>query len=401
MIEATSLPAAHRLIRPNTLLSDLLLSVYATAGFFYVNIMAVMVDALITRRGFTAAQAGMVPAFNVYGAVGGSLLALYIAQRFPWRRSSVVMLLLLMVTDFSSARIGVPSWLIAVRFVHGLIAGCLVGTSYTVMSRTKSPDRAFGMLLFLQYGVAGLALAFVPELVRARGAQVVFWLLLAFSLLTLLILPLIPEHVRSPAPQAAADTGTRRSALLRVVGLTLAAIFLFQGSNMSLAAFLIPLGQHFGLPIDRISAALGVSSWVSMGGAAAVILITTRYGRLMPIALGYVGLLASGWAYHFSASLNVYFIASCISGASWAFTIPYLFGICAEQDASGRSTVLAGLFSKLGLASGPLVGGMMIELTRNNYGMLIDASVAVLALSAVPALLSAAASLDNLKRSAP
>jgi hypothetical protein len=49
---------------------------------------------------------------------------------------------------------------------------------------------------------------------------------------------------------------------------------------------------------------------------------------------------------------------------------------------------MGGFASKLGLATGPLVGGFLI--VNNSYTLLIDVSVAILALSAVAALVPAA-----------
>src|SRR3546814_7899330 len=62
-----------------------LLALVATAGFFYVNIMAAIVDGLITGLGFSNAQAGTVGAANIYGASVGSLLAVLLVRRLRWR----------------------------------------------------------------------------------------------------------------------------------------------------------------------------------------------------------------------------------------------------------------------------------------------------------------------------
>ncbi len=84
-----------------------------------------------------------------------------------------------------------------------------------------------------------------------------------------------------------------------------------------------------------------------------------------------------------------------ITSITWAFAIPYIYGMSAEFDTAGQMTALAGFFSKLGLATGPAVGAFI--LAGNDYGLLIDAAVAGILLSGVAAIWPAILS-DRAKR---
>ena len=55
----------------------LLLALLATAGFFYVNIAAAMVDGMIGSLGFSNSQAGTVMSANIYGTSVGGLAAVF------------------------------------------------------------------------------------------------------------------------------------------------------------------------------------------------------------------------------------------------------------------------------------------------------------------------------------
>jgi Na+/melibiose symporter-like transporter len=70
----------------------------------------------------------------------------------------------------------------------------------------------------------------------------------------------------------------------------------------------------------------------------------------------------------------------------------------AEFDRTGRTAAMAGFASKLGLASGPFLGGWMIG--GHVYGLLINVSVLALGLSAI-AMLYPAALLDSERPSSP
>jgi hypothetical protein len=66
--------------------------------------------------------------------------------------------------------------------------------------------------------------------------------------------------------------------------------------------------------------------------------------------------------------------------------------MCAEFDQTGRTAALGGFISKLGLASGPMAGAMLMD--SHAYPLLINASVIGLA-AAVPAMLVPSRHLDR------
>jgi hypothetical protein len=65
-----------------------------------------------------------------------------------------------------------------------------------------------------------------------------------------------------------------------------------------------------------------------------------------------------------------------------------IFQECVAFDRTGQTAAIGGFVSKLAVGAGPLVGGFLI--VNNHHSLLIDASVAVIALSAVAALIPAA-----------
>ena len=189
-------------IAPDGLAAATLLALLATAGFFYVNIMPAIVSGLVDGLHFSARDAGRVGSANVYGAALGALSAVWLAQHAPWRRIAVVALLGLMSLDVLSLFVVTPAALTAVRFAHGLVGGTLVGTAFLVISRTRVPERTFGVLVFVQYGLGGLALLVLPYLVAVTGSRILFLVLGGFSLVTLLLLPLLPAYPRPAAANA-------------------------------------------------------------------------------------------------------------------------------------------------------------------------------------------------------
>jgi predicted MFS family arabinose efflux permease len=170
------------------------------------------------------------------------------------------------------------------------------------------------------------------------------------------------------------------------------AIFLFQAANMGLFAYVIGLGKAEGLTIEFMSPALASASWIALLGAFLVIVIGTKYGRTIPLVSSILITALCSWLLHFSESEQFYSIANIIIGVTWAFALPYMFGICSELDKAGQLAALGGFASKLGLASGPMVGALL--LTNDQYDIVINVAVIGLIISSV-LIMKPAMLLDN------
>ena len=368
---------------PDGLVASTLLAVIATAGLFYVNIMAALVSGLQDGLHFTAREAGLVASCNVYGAAFGAFAAVFVVARLPWRRAALFLLAIMIGIDLVSILIATAPVLMAVRFVHGLLGGMLVGIGFSVIARQKSPDRSFGMLLVVQFGLGGIGLMFLPALAVQFGAKVLFLTLAAFSLSAAAMVPFLSDYPPKPRAVGAGVGMVSRPYLIAA----LVAVFLFQAANMGLAAYVIGLGRAYGLGLAAISDTLAIANWIGALGSVVVVMAGLRWGRLRPVLWGTALTLVGTLTFLRSDLLWVFAAANIATSIVWAFVIPYLLGLCAAFDPGGRAAALAGFFSKLGLASGPAVGAVL--LAETHYQRLIWLSLAGLLLAAIFAIIPA------------
>ncbi|HMB60345.1 MAG TPA: MFS transporter, partial [Xanthomonadales bacterium] len=254
-------------VSPAGMTARVFLAFLATAGLFYVNIMPTIVDGLIQALGFSNQQAGAVASANVYGAAAGALLIVFLIRHINWRFAALLFLAVLISIDLASLYVVAPKALVAIRFLHGFVGGMLVGTGFSVIARTVQPDRTFGVLLFVQFGLGGLGVMFIPGLVPEFGTSILFLSLVAFSSVTLLMLPFLPAY--EVKPQGLGKDGPQVIRWLPLA-MTLFAVFLFQAANMGLYAFIIGLGEFYGLTQDYITNVLGISAWLGLVGAGLV-----------------------------------------------------------------------------------------------------------------------------------
>jgi len=369
-----------------------LLSFLATAGFFYVNIMPALVDGLKQALGFTNKQAGLVGSCNVYGAACGAFLIAFLVRHINWRSTAHLLLFGLISMDVLSMLVHNPFALMSVRFSHGFIGGMLVGLSYSIFARTKSPDRTFGVLLLVQVVLGGFGMMSLPLLVRQLGLNVLFATLVAFSVITLLMLQFLPDYPVRQASSSAQD-GTLPGSKLKLI-LALFSVFFFQAANMGLFAFIIGLGRHYGLEVGFISETVGIADWVAILGAVLVIVVSTRFGMLKPILGGMVLALVGTVAFRYSGVKWIWIAANFGTGIAWNFVISHLLGMCARFDTTGQAAVWSGFASKMGLASGPMLASFLLG--AGNYPILIAMALVMLICAMLSSALPAA-SLDRIR----
>lgn len=367
-------------VAPNGMVASIILAFLTTAGIFYINIMPAVVNGLKEGIGFSNQQAGFVSSANLYGAAIGALLAVFLVKKINWQRWCYTLLILLIAIDLSCIVIESPNLMIAIRALHGVIGGLLVGIGFSIISRTVEPDKTFGYLLFVQWGLGGLGIMYLPGLVPDYGTMALFLSLVLFSLVTLLMMPFLGAY---PVPVKSQNEPSQQKVNRTPLILTLVAIFLFQGANMGLFAYVIGLAKVEGLSIDFISTSLAFASWVALLGPFLVILIGTKFGRTIPILTAIMITAVCTWLLHYSESELIYLGANIVIGVAWACVIPYLFGMCSEFDKAGQMAAMGGFASKMGLASGPMVAGLL--LADDHYGAVINIAVVVLIISAVVA----------------
>jgi predicted MFS family arabinose efflux permease len=364
----------------------ILLAFLATAGFFYVNIMPAVVEGLKQGLGFTNKQAGLVGSFNVYGAACGAFLMAFLVRRIPWRPAARLLLLGLVAMDLISMLVRNPPALMAARSLHGLAGGMLVGLAFSIIARTQSPDRTFGVLLLLQVLAGGVGVMSLPLLVPRFGTSILFASLILFSLVTLSMLRFLPDYLAPAQPPTAAG-GRAVTLKSRPLMLALLSVFFFQAANMGLFAFIIGLGERHGLELAFVSETLGIANWISIAGAVLVIALSTRHGILWPILAGMTLSLAGTWALNYSEMKWIWIAANVGTGITWNFVISHLLGVCARFDRTGQAAVWSGFASKMGLASGPLLASFVVG--TGNYQALIAMALVLFVLamlsSAIPA----------------
>jgi len=352
------------------------LAVLTTAGILYANIGPVIVTGLAQRPEFSAETAGYVFSSNMYGTAVGGFGIIFLVRRLSWRRAAAVLLVLLMGADLLSAWISTASHLYVVRFVHGLTGGALIGVGLSVIARTTSPERTFALLIMIQLLLGGVGAAVLTPLLLEVGTGVVWLSLIGFTVLALVLLPLLGAY---PATQRSdvAETASGRAPWVPI-GFALIALFVFQAGEMAAFVYVIELGMSYQLGEGFTSMVVAVSLWVGAPAALLVAWWSTRSGRLVPVVAG-MFLTTLSVMLLLVPEASVFLLANVCFGIFFGISFPYLVGVASEMDNDGQMAALAGFVSSLGLATGPAIGAALVG--QGEYQLVVVFAVSALALS--------------------
>jgi predicted MFS family arabinose efflux permease len=329
-----------------------LFAAFAAAGMLPASLLPVFVSVARNGLGFSTEQAAALGGAGIFGAALGALLIALHGVRSDWRRTALVVLAVMLALDLASMGASTFLPLLTIRMLHGMAGGMLTGMAYAAIGRSPDPDRLFGVLLVLQFLLGGVGIALLPSAILSYGTWLLFAVLAGVALLMLLLLPFAPAAAStSPTAEAAGRWSMPRGRLLRA----LAALFLCEAGHTAASAFMLELGRDTGLDMPTAQLIVGTAAMSGLAGGIAATVIGTRFGRTVPIlyatAAGIVAsaLVVSGWPSGFG-------IGAYLGSLAWAWSIPYVLGLCATIDPERRGALWSSFVAKLGLAAGPSLG---------------------------------------------
>lgn len=368
MTDTTDADARSRFqVGENNLFAYVFLAFVASAGIFYVSAIPSIVSALKDGVGFTAQQAGYAVSANGYGSMLGALIAVGLVRRVNWKKAVSVLLLLMIFMELSSTQITDPQMMIGWRFLAGIMGGCSVGFGLSVLARLSNPDRAYGGLLVLQFGMGGLIIYLRLIVEPVLGPAGVFVMLAILMCVSLLSLPFLGRYETSGTSEERNSSGF--PPLTAVTILTLIALFLYQASGNALWTYIQQIGEALGLSPRRVTDIVALTTWSGVLGAIIPVVIGVKFGRLPLVISAMVLSVFSAGLLYLAAGGGAYLVGAVVINFVWSYALAYLLGLSAFFDETGQLAALAGMASKFGIATGPLIAATLY--TEGDFAVIL------------------------------
>lgn len=389
-------------ILSNSFLSYFFLAFISMTGLSYINFLPGLVNALAGSVGFGAVQAGQIVSVNSYGGLLGSIAAIFLVRRMSWRMVVTISLTTLVLIDLVTLWIEGYEAMLIWRFFAGTIGGLCVGITFSVLARLSNPDRAFGLLLFIQFSIGSLVIYVLPGLESVWGPKAVFGVMVILSLLAMTFLALLSFFdvsgsliVDESIKVNSSNANTIENNLLgrlcfkglnfRYVKLgnsllLLLAIFAYQTAASGIWAYVGLIGLDGGIISERVSFYIAATGLLGVLGAMLPVVVGNRLGRLYWLIAGIVLSIAAALLLNFSA-LNEfsYIFSMALLFYCWPAVLSFLLAATAEMDGSGRLAAIAAAISFMGIASGPLFTSSVLG--NGNFGLMLYSCAVIFLLS--------------------
>ncbi|CAH2398574.1 MFS transporter [Mesorhizobium ventifaucium] len=281
-----------------------------------------------------------------------------VLPRLSYRRVGLVAAALTLLAQGASTFSASWTSLVLLRSLAGVGEGALYAVSLSIVaSHCRNPDRVYGYFQVVwALGSAGL-FAVGGEVTAAFAHRGILGLIAGVTLALAPLLFLVPD-VRAKTGSGTLVASAQASPMLCVM--TLASIVVYVAASAAIYAFSAPLGERAGLDTSAVGYALTVSTLVGLAGAGAATALNVRWGRAIPISGFCIGFMLVVLALCFWRNPAAYVIALGGSVVVYYFSMPYLLGLAAALDRSGRWAAAAGSAYLIGFAAGPLVAGAVI-----------------------------------------
>ncbi len=336
-----------------TLWSAFLVGVIAPEVFI---VQPGFVQGLVEYVGFDDQGAGYTAAAEMFGLAATTILMTFTAHRLNWR---VVIFWSLIVMFLANALCTLTSDLntfVALRFVAGLGAGSLVSLSFAAIGLTSNPDRNFGLLIMWVLAYGAVVLWAMPSAYQLAGMDGMLWFFALFPLVAVPVLRFLPvtgENVAQVEDDAVNLGG-------RLKGMALFAMLAYFTAQGVVWAYLFLIGLAGGLSEQQVATGLMLSQFGGIAGALLAAVISHRFGRSRPLAVGILGGTLCLYFLVGRFEFAVFALAVFVYNFAWNLTHPFLLAAMASFDRRGRVVVYAVAMQMIGLAIGPGLAASVI-----------------------------------------
>ncbi|WCN07808.1 MFS transporter [Marinomonas mediterranea] len=356
-----------------SVVSYFLFAFIAMVGTSYINFLPSVVSALAGGIGFSDAQAGEIVAANGYGALLGSIGAIFLVRKVEWKPAMYLCLLLLAGMDIGSVWIADFQLMMVWRFIAGLFGGLCMGIAFSVLARLNSPDRAFGTLLFIQFSLGAVVIALLPSLQAGMNDYAVFYVMALLALISLVFMFVVPNlNSQQKSEQAVAPLSDNKQHRW----LLMLAIMLYNCAASGIWAYAELIGLNAGMQHSNVTTYLASTSLLGLLGAILPIITANQFGRLFwIIGGGLLSLVSCLILIPAQLSDTMYISAMALLFFSWTAVVSYMLAVTAELDCSGQLATIASVVSLAGSASGPMVAANF--LTEGDFSPMLWASAGI------------------------
>lgn len=356
--------------------------VIASVAAIPSNVLPVMVGLLSDFRSLDEATLGLLIASGTSAGLVASLSAPHwigrVNLRYVIGAALVVEGLGLLGLRFGP---GIASLFVAQMLAGGaaivVASGCL-----TVIARLPNPTRAYGIKITVDVIFAGAFLALLPT--SDWGLAGFVGVLAAASFAAASLAARLPAS--APIAQHTDGAPTRARDAHWSAWLLLLMIVVFYIGAIGVWAFLERFAVHAGVDRDTVSTAIAAGLIVGVIGSLGAAVFAGRTVRIWPQTLSAIVLVGSiAMLIRIDSALQFY-VAVFVLNCSWNFFMPFVIGLVAARDDTGRLPSLVPGTVMIGGILGPVLAGAVIRSHGHTVAMIVLTTIVALSIAGYVAI---------------
>ena len=329
------------------------------AGIFMVFGMPFFVGGLISELGFTQAQANLISSAEIAGMALSSLLGAAWIGRFNWRHVALFALLAVLAGNLLSCFVENFQVLVATRFITGLVGhGTAFALGVAAIGSTSQPDRNFGFTIASQVAMGALTALIVPKTIAIYG---IAGMCAPAAILAVVAMAFIPRLATSGHAQTPDSNQSKRTGILILPLLGLLVMIIWQMGVGPFFNNLVPYGISIQLDPSDIGTALFLSTGLSIIGPLTASALANKINRKIPVCIALTIQLLIILSFQGDITWIGFTIRAILFQTAWNFTGPFLMGMIANLDESGRYSVLIPASQLGGIALGHAVIASLVQ----------------------------------------
>lgn len=329
------------------------------AGIFMVFGMPFFVGGLISELGFTQAQANLISSAEIAGMALSSLLGAAWIGRFNWRHVALFALFAVLAGNIFSFYVENFQVLVATRFITGLVGhGTAFALGVAAIGNTSQPDRNFGFTIASQVAMGALTALIVPKTIAIYG---IAGMCAPAAILAVVAMAFIPRLATSGHAQTPDSNQSKRTGILILPLLGLLVMIIWQMGVGPFFNNLVPYGISIQLDPSDIGTALFLSTGLSIIGPLTASALANKINRKIPVCIALTIQLLIILSFQGDITWIGFTVRAILFQTAWNFTGPFLMGMIANLDESGRYSVLIPASQLGGIALGHAVIASLVQ----------------------------------------
>jgi len=252
--------------------------------------------------------------------------------------------------------------LLIARVITGAGAGFTLLAGQTLIASHPDSSKLSAKMMVL----TGL---FVMLLLNILGYAIDRWGVVgAYATEALWVLAMMPLMLLLPSKPLVTEGGEVQDSIWGKSGLVVLCVLLFTVVDTSAWSFSERVASSLGMGSEKIGSVLGFNALAGLVGAFIAACLGISLGRTKPIFFGISLYAICGYLLYNTSALPVFMTAQIAIGMAYMFTIPYIYGMAGDIDATGRTMAMASGAALIGAAAGPYLSAEIFSIS--GYSMI-------------------------------